>query len=214
MQTVKDYLRESIKHTLISVGESVLKEEKILNDFIKKHKVDIKYLRKNVEPPVKSGEYNRYVIKNVPIPTKVEAEILYVISNYSFTPIDEILSRSRKTEAVNARRVYAVILYLYLNYNLSEAGRRLGRDHTTIIHSLRTHDALLESDPRYLRMYSNVFDEIKQHLPSDYFVVETSELKNFNKELTRMKWEKLTEFHRLKRKQSKEVNNEEANQHT
>jgi hypothetical protein len=209
MQTVRDYIKESIKHTLRCRGESVLLEEKIYKKFISENKVTQKQLRRQVNPIMfERNTYvdNKKVLRTVPIPTERELKILIHIENVTNIPIADILGRSRKREKVDARRMFMVILNVYLNVDLMETGRKVGRDHSTVIHAVNTHDSYMESEPTYRRMFGRVIDLLRQEFPLDFEEREAPDFKNFNKQLNREKWDKLVKFQEEQRAQYAKVN--------
>jgi chromosomal replication initiation ATPase DnaA len=53
--------------------------------------------------------------------------------------VDDILSRSRKSKHVAARKE-VMHLYRDAGFSLKQIGLALGRDHTTVLHGLRKFD--------------------------------------------------------------------------
>ena len=62
-------------------------------------------------------------MRTVPIPSEKELKILLTIQEVTKIPVTDIISRSRKKEHVDARRIYMTILNIYLDIDLAETGR-------------------------------------------------------------------------------------------
>ena len=57
------------------------------------------------------------------------------------TTVDEIFSRRRFPEVVEARSHVWSILYRQHGYTMARIGRIWGRDHSTVLHGIRKFDA-------------------------------------------------------------------------
>ena len=65
-------------------------------------------------------------------------EVVNVVASYKKVPARDLVSGSRRWQLVEARRVAAVTFRL-LGFSSVETGLALGgRDHTTVLHSLKT----------------------------------------------------------------------------
>lgn len=63
---------------------------------------------------------------------------------------EQIKSKTRKREVVNARRVVAYLGYKYTNWTLAKIGLELGgRDHSTVIHARESLNDLILYDKVY-----------------------------------------------------------------
>jgi chromosomal replication initiator protein len=60
----------------------------------------------------------------------------------------EIISESRVKNKSQARMIFSYLCYNYLRLNKSQIAAILNRDHTTIIHHLKTLDDLMFTEPR------------------------------------------------------------------
>lgn len=68
------------------------------------------------------------------------SEIIHKVADYLCIPVEDILSKNRHKELVNARFIIAFILMSdrHLSMSLNSVAYALGkRDHSTIIHSLK-----------------------------------------------------------------------------
>jgi hypothetical protein len=194
MQTVRDCIKESIKHTLKSVGESTLLEDKMYSDFLKESKLQKKHLDRLLDPGLYKIKKDKKIFLNVIEPSDEELTVLITIANKCKVEIADILSRSRKNEVVDARRIYTIILYVYFNYKLVQTGLRIDRDHTTIIHSVAAHDDLLSTNNGYRDKFRQVLQELYEIMPDILTQGYESNLFEFNKKLNKEKWEKLLEY--------------------
>jgi len=74
----------------------------------------------------------------------------------------KLSSKVRVRELVELRQMFCTIARS-MNFSLKTIGNFLGkRDHTTIIHSLRTFANLMETDPTYKEKYIKILNEIKE----------------------------------------------------
>ena len=84
------------------------------------------------------------------------SEIIRKACDFLCVPVEKIQSARRDRYIVDARRLLAGILYHDLTYRLTkkEIGKFLGnRDHTTIIHLLRTLQIICETEEEFKNRY-------------------------------------------------------------
>lgn len=94
---------------------------------------------------------------------------------FSLLTIDEVIegvhyctgwkketNRSRKKEPVY-RRWVTIYCCLLSGYTISAIGRKLGYDHTTIIHGRNEMEKLLEMDRDVRRVIREIIDHLKQY---------------------------------------------------
>ena len=77
---------------------------------------------------LKSYTYNGHTVDNI-------AEVIEDLWGISFT---QMKGRSRKRYVCNARAVFLYILVKEMKWPLKDSGKLLDRDHTTVLHVLRT----------------------------------------------------------------------------
>lgn len=88
-------------------------------------------------------------------------DILDIISNESGVCVNEIISRSRKKEVVNARFIFCSIMKDYYDYSLVHIGELAGgRDHTSIIHAIDQHRSRVKNEDKYRVLTSNIYEKI------------------------------------------------------
>ena len=80
------------------------------------------------------------------------AMIIKIVSDYFnvqkfFTP-DNIKRRNRKREIVVARQTSMYLIKKNTSMSLVSIGGIFGKDHTTVIHSIKTINDLLDTDPQ------------------------------------------------------------------
>jgi chromosomal replication initiator protein len=77
-------------------------------------------------------------------------DILKIVSEECGVTSEDILSRSRKGTIVNARHIFCAIMKKEFGYSYETVGNFVsGRDHTTAIHSIKTHKNRCETEEGY-----------------------------------------------------------------
>tara|TARA_B100000900_G_scaffold402562_1_gene408553 strand:- start:925 stop:2001 length:1077 start_codon:yes stop_codon:yes gene_type:complete len=70
---------------------------------------------------------------------------------------EEVISKTRKPDYADARRVFAVIIKSNFKVSLRYIGEKLGgRDHATIISSIKKHEDLFDSNKTYTEKYNKI----------------------------------------------------------
>ena len=72
--------------------------------------------------------------------------ILNIVSEVTEIHIDNLKSRSRKFEIVLARNIYFKFARKFTNKGLTPIGMEVNRDHSTVLHGLKTLAKDLETD--------------------------------------------------------------------
>lgn len=190
MQTIRDCIKESIKHTLKSLNKTALLEEKLYDDFIKNHDLGQKQLSRLINPNAHKRKKEPRMFNNVPQPDKEELLVLLAISNECKVDMADILGRSRKTEIVDARKIYMIILYVYFNYKLVQICLRTDRDHSTIIHAINVHDDLMKTNAGYRDKFKKVLKNL-HNTGSDIFKENFDRsMVKMSKKIRKEKWNK------------------------
>ena len=70
-------------------------------------------------------------------------QIMHIVSHEYKTPMQVIISKSRKREHVTPRQVYAYFCRKVTTSSLNEIGRPINRGHATIMHSVRDVESKL-----------------------------------------------------------------------
>lgn len=88
-------------------------------------------------------------------------EILKIISDHCGVTTDEVLSRTRKKEKVEARHIFCAIMKIQFGYSYTSIGEMMGhRDHTTAIHSVKTFHDRFKIEDGYKELISNILYSI------------------------------------------------------
>lgn len=86
--------------------------------------------------------------------------ILTVISKNCGVSVEDILSKVRKKEVVDARHYFFTIMRKHLGHTTTSVGRFTDRDHTTVIHGIRTFNDRYSSEENYKNVYDSILHEI------------------------------------------------------
>ena len=84
--------------------------------------------------------------------------ILIEISESTGISIEKIASKKRNKEIVNARIVYSYLAKKYTDKSLSAIGKKINRDHSTVLHQIREAEKFLEQPNDYLSRLINKFE--------------------------------------------------------
>ena len=88
-----------------------------------------------------------------------EIELLFkIIDKENAISIDDLISKSRKEDIVDARSIFSTIIKdNFSDVSLRDIGQILGgRGHSTIINSIKRHKYLYESNKIYIENYNNI----------------------------------------------------------
>ena len=83
-------------------------------------------------------------------PPDLIARVIETVAHHEGVSVETMLSPLRTREAVAARRKALYLAYRMSGKSLPEIGRRFGgRDHTTVLHAVRTMEASADADPLF-----------------------------------------------------------------
>jgi len=101
------------------------------------------------------------LIKN----TKREISIDYiqkVVCNYFNIAVDQLQSKTRKREIVQARQVAMFFSKTLTKASLANIGSQIGgKDHATVLHACKTVNNLLETDKRFRLQVDEIEKKLK-----------------------------------------------------
>jgi hypothetical protein len=168
MQTVRDIIEYIVKETVEYLDKSnkLVGKDSFLEDKLKRKFLEDKLLKpykaKTIitTPKVKVEKLD--MKKSL---TTYEMTVIQIICEIHKVGFNDLFSRKKKTEYVDARKQLASFLYVYLNYSYSHIGLLLGRDHSTMIHNVSSHESLLDIDKVYCDKFFKVIDAVKIELP-------------------------------------------------
>lgn len=119
---------------------------------------------------------------------KAEKSILSLVSEQLGIPTEMILGKTRKAHVVIARHMVIRFLRMRLAYSLELIGYVMKRDHSSIIHALRSANNMNTFYSRYREVYANIndiLDGIKPYVGADIQIIfEKPEEKNFEFQYT------------------------------
>ena len=106
--------------------------ESFKNSFKKKHPDNL-ISEKDLE-----NMYN-FVYQNVKNLTLSKELLFSEIFNFFGITKDQLMSRSRKQEVVQARNVYMLTFKFFSNRSLTSVGNDVYRDHSTVVHAIKNY---------------------------------------------------------------------------
>jgi len=122
---------------------------------------------KNINPYLYPGLRISNVVRNeIKRKTKsfrfglTKEEILRIIAEENSVNVEDILTRSRKKELVNARHTYSSILKRYYGYTYVRIADIMKKDHTTIIHSVDTFRTRYINEEDYRHIAHKIYNRI------------------------------------------------------
>lgn len=95
-------------------------------------------------------------------PVKNLDDLVKRVAEFFEVSVEDIKSPSRKAKIANPRQMAIYLAREKMGYTLEEIGEYFGgRDHTTILHSVRKVEKQKENDKRYLRNFNALKKEIR-----------------------------------------------------
>jgi hypothetical protein len=129
--------------------------------------------------PTKDGHYE---LK--PVNLKSLREWFNEITPFKSGERLKLETRKRYREVVHFRMIYSFIARM-MGHSFVGIGRALGRDHSTIMHNVQTTKDLLETNPQFRQIYSEIFEYIKEKIQkNDSKLLECSNQTQDNDEPT------------------------------
>lgn len=88
-------------------------------------------------------------------------DIIGVVTDYYQVKVQDLQSRKRHKSITEPRQICMWLARQYTRFSLEEIGGHFGgRDHTTVMHSIKTVDDRCETDPRFADQISQLQEEI------------------------------------------------------
>ena len=88
-------------------------------------------------------------------------EVLSIISQQCSVSSGKILTRIREREVIDARHMYIAVMRHIFRYPVTEIGRMVDRDHTTILDSLKKFTSRYQNYDDYRNVADSIFKEVK-----------------------------------------------------
>lgn len=117
----------------------------------------------NINPYVYPGlkqDYLPYKLRNKKIIKASLEEILKSVSETSGVSVEDILSRTRKLEIVDARHIFCGIARDHHQYTLKTIGNFLNRDHTTAMHAVKNFHNRSNLEEGYQELVDKILERI------------------------------------------------------
>jgi len=112
-------------------------------------------------------------------------DVLDVVAETMSVTKEAILGTKRDRLLVDARRIVMMIILTEESVSVSEAARAINKNHATIFHYKKTHEALYASLPRYRNTYDMCLKKYKgeKYLTFQDFLDRGSENTKLQKDL-------------------------------
>ena len=96
----------------------------------------------------------------------------------------EMKSESRERQLVDARRIAYAVAKKHFNYPYTYIGRFYGKNHATIIHQVKAHEAICQTEKDYCKRYEMVRNCVRDKIGIDHLKEYKALMDNiFNKAL-------------------------------
>jgi chromosomal replication initiator protein len=90
--------------------------------------------------------------------------IQHVIANYFSLSINDLRSKKRTKNIVYPRQLAMYVIKAITEFSLTDIGQSFGgRDHTTVLHSLKIIEDRVKSDPAEERLIQNLIKSVKEY---------------------------------------------------
>lgn len=130
------------------MNTSAVKKFKVVSDRLKKEQRQLTAVATNIHLQAMSSE-------------KIRNDIVSVITEVFGVSKSEIQGRSRKRPIVYARHAYCLLSHsLDPESTLVKTGQSIGRDHATILNSIKKCNNLRETDMRFSAMFQVCLDKL------------------------------------------------------
>jgi len=103
---------------------------------------------------------------------KWEDVVRSICQVYKITP-DDIYAKNRNQHIVYARHTFNYICRKRLRMSLMYIGRIINRDHTTVIHSIRQTQDLIEYDRAFATTYKQIIELLDSYSNEESIVVDS-----------------------------------------
>lgn len=169
-KTRLEILKNKVEHDGIDISENVL------NQIAQSIRTNIRELEGALISIIAQASLNRKEIteelaektlQNFISNTRKEISIDYiqkVVCDYFKIPIEQVQSKKRKRDIVQARQLAMFFAKKYTNASLASIGNQIGkRDHATVLHACKTVRNLSETD----KVFNGYVEDLKQKLAAE-----------------------------------------------
>lgn len=175
MPTVRDLILEGLEKiaksqmlSALEVEAFVTNGEQIFKKYVKNyHNVKrLKTIRsKNSKKVQETLSKKKNFIPDFSRFSDIEFCVITKAVEINRLPLNEVLSRSRLRPSVDCRNQINAIMVFYLNCTTTYCGELFGKDHSTIINSIKRHSDLVETDRTYLANFISLLNFLKETYP-------------------------------------------------
>jgi hypothetical protein len=175
MQTVRDLIKYVCQETVdylnkyekLKTADPFL-SDKLVNKFLNDNKI-VDHKNKNVLIAKPRRPIRQLILPKL---NDFEVKLTNIICQVHGVSYEDLYSPIRRGAVVDARRQFTSFLYTYIGYTYTRVATMFGKDHSTIIHNVRTHQDLLETDSLYIMRFGKFMDIIKEEFPEILSKVE------------------------------------------
>lgn len=112
-------------------------------------------------PGMRFSEEDRKNLDKLPRIDLTKEYIMEVISKECEVTIQSLSEKTRKQEVVQARHIYCAIAKKYMKLSLKNIGQTIGgRDHTTILHAIRTFEERIVIEEQYQNKVNKIYQKL------------------------------------------------------
>lgn len=88
-------------------------------------------------------------------------EVLEIIGEHHSISVQDIIRKYNKREVSDARHMFCKLMRTEFKYSLESIGGFLnGRDHTTVLHSIKTFDDRSKFEEGYMEDYEKIVEKV------------------------------------------------------
>jgi chromosomal replication initiator protein len=103
----------------------------------------------------------KYPFLKKAVVTITREEIVDIVLKGCEVTLEQLVSRCRERDIVDARKITCKVLKTKFNYSLKSIGDFIGgRDHTTVIHSITEFDSLYGNNEAFKAKADSILDKV------------------------------------------------------
>ena len=122
-------------------------------------------------------------VKSVPFTQERNQRIIDNIERLYKTKWNTVVSKSRKVELIEARRLYCALLRNVFGLSLQVIGKMVNTHHASVIHSIKMHDNYSEIYSGYDDNYNEIKETLVDKESLAYFLDELNHLEKMKNKI-------------------------------
>lgn len=163
------------------VNSSKIDTSKVSKLFEINNPIDLKIeaFKDIVESKIISAKYRPEFYTDTSLHIKT---VLLLVSKMCEISIDDIKSRKRNREIVEARQIYSILILKFstVKVSLVQAGDAINKDHATIIHSLKQCLNLSETNIPFRKKLDRCIDAFtKEFTKSEHYILDFNNIPQY-----------------------------------